>query len=84
MARCVVLVEQHFFLLHVRPLLPDFRAQSIRYCHVIVVVNGFTFIKIVDKQNAMRVPKYGCHNLAGPLLSFWSLWTVFISCCLLS
>ena len=26
---------------------------------------------IVDKQNTMRVPKYGCHNLASPLLSFW-------------
>ena len=32
----------------------------------------------------MRVPKYGCHNLASPLLSFWSLWTAFPSCCPLS
>ena len=32
----------------------------------------------------MRVPKYGCHNLASPLLSSWSLWTVFTSCCPLS
>ena len=28
----------------------------------------------------MRVPKYGFHNLAGPLLSFWSLWMSFTSC----
>ena len=28
----------------------------------------------------MRVPKYGCHNLASLLLSFWSLWTAFTSC----
>ena len=32
----------------------------------------------------MRVPKYECHNLASPLLSFWSLWTAFTSCCSLS
>ena len=40
--------------------------------------------KIVDKQNPMRVQKYGCHNLASPLLSFRSLWTTFTSCCPLS
>ena len=27
------------------------------------------------------VPKYGCHNLASPLLNFLSLWTAFINCC---
>ena len=32
----------------------------------------------------MRVLKYGCHNLASPLLSFWFLWTAFSSCCPLS
>ena len=29
----------------------------------------------------MRVRRYGCHNLARPLLSFWSLWTALTSCC---
>ena len=28
----------------------------------------------------MRVPKLGWHNLASPLLSFWSLWMAFTSC----
>ena len=28
----------------------------------------------------MRVPKYGCRNLASPLVSFWSLWTAFTNC----
>ena len=32
----------------------------------------------------MRVRKYGRHNLASSLLSFWSLWTTFTSCCPLS
>ena len=32
----------------------------------------------------MRIPKYGYHNLASPLLSFWSLWTAFTHCCPLS
>ena len=32
----------------------------------------------------MHVPKYGYHNLASSLLSFWSFWTAFISCCPLS
>ena len=32
----------------------------------------------------MRVPKYGCHNLSRLLLSFWSFWTAFTSCCTLS
>ena len=44
----------------------------------------FTFLKIVDKKNTMCVPKYGCHKLSSPLLSFWSLWTAFTSCCPLS
>ena len=36
-------------------------------------------------SRCMRVPKWGCHNLASPLLSFWSLWTVyFTGCCPLS
>ena len=83
-ARCIVLVEHHFFLLHVRPFFLDFCAQSIQQCRVIVALNGLTFLKIVDKQNTMRVPKYGCHNLASLLLSFWSLWTAFTSCCSLS
>ena len=28
---------------------------------------SFSFLKIVDKQNTMRVSKYGCHNLVSPL-----------------
>ena len=32
----------------------------------------------------MRIPKYGCHNLASPLLSFWSLWKAITSYCPLS
>ena len=82
--RWIIFVEQHFFLLHVRPFFLDFCAKSIQHCHLIVAVNGFTFLKIVDKQNTMGVPKYECHNLTSPLLSFWSLWTAFTSCCPLS
>ena len=31
-----------------------------------------------------NILKYRCHNLARPLLIFWSLWTAFISWCSLS
>ena len=50
---------------------------------LIVTVNGFIFLKILDKQNTMCVSKYRCNNLASPLLNFWSLRTAFTSYCLL-
>ena len=38
-------------------------------------------LKLFNQGGIMRIPKYGCHNLASPLLSFWSLRIAFISCC---
>ena len=45
---------------------------------------GPSFLKVIDEQNTLRIPKYGGQNLARWCFRLWSLWTAFTNSCPLS
>ena len=51
---------------------------------MIFAIDGFSFLKAINEQNNLCIPKYGSQNLACWCLHLWSLWTVFTYCCPLS
>ena len=51
---------------------------------MIFAIDGSSFLKVIDEQNALSISKYGGQKLACWCLRLWSLWTAFTSCCPLS
>ena len=39
-----------------------------------------SFLKVINEQNTLRIPKYGDQNLACWYLHLWSLWMAFTCC----
>ena len=54
----IVLVKEHFFLLHLEPFLTDFVLQTHQLANVTFVIDRLTFFKVVDEQNSMSISKY--------------------------
>ena len=73
--RRIVLVKEHFFLLHLEPFLTDFVLQTHQLANVTFAIHRLTFLKAVDEQNFISIPKYWGHNL-----TFWPLWTLLTDC----
>ena len=44
-------------------------------------IDSSSFLKVIDEQNTLRIPKYGGQNLACWCLHLWSLWMAFTCCC---
>ena len=51
---------------------------------MIFTVDGSSFLKVIDEQNSLCIPKYRGQNLTCWCLRLWWLWTAFTSCCPLS
>ena len=51
---------------------------------MIFTIDGSSFLKVIDKQNTLYIPKYGDQNVAWWCLNLCSLWVVFTCCCLFS
>ena len=51
---------------------------------MIFAIDGSSFLKVIDEQNTLRIPKYSGQNLACWFLCLWLLWTAFSCCCPLS
>ena len=49
-----------------------------------LVIDGSPFLKVINEQNNLHIPKYGGQNLVCWCLHLWSLWTAFTYCCSLS
>ena len=45
--------------------------------YMIFAIDGSSFLKIIDEQNTLRIPKHEGQNLACWCLSLWSLWIAF-------
>ena len=48
---------------------------------MIFAIDGSSFLKVIDEQNTLRIPKYRRQNLACWCLHLWSLWMAFTCCC---
>ena len=60
--RRIILVKEHFFLLHLEPFLTDFVLQTHQLANVTFAIDRLTFFKAVDEQNSMSIPKYHFDN----------------------
>ena len=54
--------------------------QTHQLANVTFAIDRLTFFKVVNEQNSMSIPKYWGHNLTGPHLRFWPLWTLLTDC----
>ena len=50
----------------------DFFLQIHQWCYIILAIDDFSFLKIINEQNTLHIPKYGGQNLAC-ILMFVSL-----------
>ena len=48
---------------------------------MLFTIDSSSFLKVINEQNTLRIPKYGGQNFACWCFHLWSLWTC---CCLLS
>ena len=44
-------------------------------------IDGSSYLKVIDEQNTLCIPKYRSQNLACWCLHHWSLWMAFTCCC---
>ena len=51
---------------------------------MIFAIDDSSFLKVIDEQNNLRIPKYRGQNLACWCLHLSSLWTAFNCCCPIS
>ena len=74
---CIVIMKKDFFLLQIWPFLPDFVNQLIQYCIIICSSNLPSFLKVVDEDYSMCIPKNTSHNFPSQLLRCRTLWCIF-------
>ena len=55
--------DRALFLLHLWPFFGDFFLQIHQYCYIIFAIDGSSFLKVIDEQNILHIPKYGGQNL---------------------
>ena len=51
---------------------------------MIFAIDGSSFLKLIDEQNTLHIPKYRSQNIACWCSHLWLLWTAFTCCCPLS
>ena len=78
MTRCIVLVKEHFFLLHLWPLFSRFLPSNALIMLIIFAIVDSSFLKVIDEQNTLRIPKYGGPNLGGRFGRFERLSPVVV------
>ena len=66
-------MKEHFFLLHLWPFFSDFFLQTQQKCYITFAVDGSSFLKVIDEQNTLCIPKYKGQNLACLCLSLVAL-----------
>ena len=79
--QCFVLVKGHFLLLHLCLFFHNLFLQTPQWCHIIFAIDGSSFLKVIDEENILCIPKYGNQKIACWYLHLWSLWPAFTCCC---
>ena len=62
----------------------EFALQTQKWCYIKFAIDGFSFFKVTDEENSLRIPKCSGQSLACWFLRLWSFWTAFTCSCSLS
>ena len=70
-------VKEHFFFFICGRFLRFLPSNA----PIMLNYDGSSFLKVIDEQNTLHIPKYEGQNIACWCLRLWSLWTAFSCFC---